>query len=552
MAWKIDLRKAYDSIDLKFITAMLENLNFPRKFIAWMVMCIQSTSYSIMINGEMVDFFEGKRGLRQGDPLSPFLFTIAMEYLSRLLLSLNKAEGFYYHPKCHRIKLTHIMFADDLILFSSGRNSAIEAIKEVVFKFLESSGLSINAQKSSLFTGGMDEAKVVWVEELFGVKSSPLPVKYLGLPLTTKNLSRKDCEILIQKITSRLDCWSNRFLSRAGRKVLVSSVLQSMIFYWARVCLLPKTIIHEVNAICARFLWRGNCDKEGGHLVKWADVCRVKEEGGLGLKNLECMNYAMVIGQLWGNKGRRSGMWFEWLDKYWNKGKHWWEEGVNSSSSWVLKRMTQCKSIGLNCVTIENNAITWNGEGEGFEVKDTYNSIIDHKEEVQWHKMVWNCYNSPRDSLNAWLVVQNKLMTRDRLSQWGMQGDNSCIMCEAAVESRNHLFFECRFSKEVWQKVMRFLLAEPDGSQWALLIPWFHGLNQARLKTKMIDAGITRVLNGIWKARNCKIFRDEHSTTDMIVQESISYLKMKLGAIKRETCSKEDIKWLRLMRIIEE
>ncbi|KAL9681396.1 hypothetical protein QQ045_013179 [Rhodiola kirilowii] len=132
MAWKIDLRKSYDTIDWNFLKSMLENLKFPSKFIAWLVMCVQSTSYSIMINGEMFDFFEGKRGLRQGDSISPFLFTIAMECLSRMMQSLNKAEGFYFHPKCHRIKLTHIMFADDLILFSSGRNSAIGAIQEVV------------------------------------------------------------------------------------------------------------------------------------------------------------------------------------------------------------------------------------------------------------------------------------------------------------------------------------------------------------------------------------------------------------------------------------
>ncbi|CAM8986018.1 unnamed protein product [Rhodiola kirilowii] len=300
MAWKIDLRKAYDTIDWNFLSSMLEKLEFPSKFIVWMMMCVQSTSYSIMINGEMFDYFEGKRGLRQGDPLSPFLFTIAMECLSIMMQSLNKAKGFYYHPKCHRIKLTHIMFADDLILFSSGRNSAIGAMKAVVSKFLECSGLSINFHKSILFTGGMGEGKVAWVEGIIGTKSFPLPVQYLGLPLTSKSLSRKDCDILIEKITSCLKSWSNRFLFRASRKVLVSSVLQAMVLFWARVCLLPKTVIQEVNAICAKFLWRGNCDKKGGHLVKWADVCRDKAEGGLVLKNIEYMNYALVICQMWG------------------------------------------------------------------------------------------------------------------------------------------------------------------------------------------------------------------------------------------------------------
>ncbi|KAL9677072.1 hypothetical protein QQ045_005299 [Rhodiola kirilowii] len=294
MAWKIDLRKAYDSIDGKFLISMLYLLKFPSKFIAWMKMCIESPSYSIMINGEMSDFFEGRRGIRQGDPLSPFLFTIAMECLSRMMQRLKKEDGFYYHPKCHRIKMSHIMFADDLILFSSGRQSAVGAIKKVVMQFLSCSGLGINLQKSHLFTGGMGTSKVKWVEEIIGTRVSPLPVRYLGLPLTSRSLSRKDCDTLIEQITARLQCWSNRLLSRAGKRVLVSSVLQAMIFFWARVCVLPKTVIRAVNAACASFLWNGSCGKRGGHLVKWEDVCKSKEEGGLGLKDLDRMNMALV------------------------------------------------------------------------------------------------------------------------------------------------------------------------------------------------------------------------------------------------------------------
>ncbi|KAL9679299.1 hypothetical protein QQ045_017157 [Rhodiola kirilowii] len=314
MAWKIDLRKAYDTIDWSFLTSMLKLLKFPSKFIAWMAMCVQTTSYSILINREMIDFFEGKRGLRQGDPLSPFLFTIAMECLSRMLQRLNRSGGFYYHPKCHRIQLSHIMFADDFILFSSGRPSAVKAINEVVSNFLNCSRLSINFQKSQLIAGEMNAGKVVWVDEVIGTKVSPLPVRYLGLPLTSRILSRKDRESLVEKITARLDCWSNRFLSRSGRRVLVSSVLQAMVFFWARVCFLPKTVIQKVNAICARFLWRGGSDRKGGHLVKWEDVCRDKEEGGLGLKNIEVMNSAMVINQMWGKDGARPNVWTDWLE----------------------------------------------------------------------------------------------------------------------------------------------------------------------------------------------------------------------------------------------
>ncbi|KAL9683788.1 hypothetical protein QQ045_021213 [Rhodiola kirilowii] len=327
MAWKIDLRKAYDTIDWSFLTSMLEHLKFPRKFIAWMAMCMQTTSYSMMIKGEMIDFFEGKRGLQQGDPLSPFLFTIAMECPSSMLQRLNRIEGFYFHPKCNRIKLSHIMFADDLILFSSGRPSAINAIKE----------------KSRLFAGGINAGKVSWVEEVIGTKASPMPVRYLGLPLMSRRLSGKDCDSLIEKIT---------------------------------------TVIQAVNATCARFLWRGSGDKKGGHLVKCEDVCRDKEEGGLGLKNIKVMNFSMVINHMWGKK---------------------------------------------------------------------------EASKVDWYKLVWNYFNSSRDSFNVSPVVQNKLLTRDRMSHWGYTGDSTCVLCGNPEESRDHLHFECSFSNELWNK-----MGDPD------------------------------------------------------------------------------------------
>ncbi|KAL9683140.1 hypothetical protein QQ045_014956 [Rhodiola kirilowii] len=364
-------------------------------------------------------------------------------------------------------------------------------------------------------------------------------------------MSRKDCEILIDRMTVRLNSWSNKFLSRAGRRVLVSTVLQAMVYFWARVCILPKTVVQAVNSICARFLWKGTCDKRGGHLVKWEEVCRDKEEGGLGLKNMENMNYALVINQMWGNKEGRPSLWTDWLEKYWRKGKHWWEEEVKSKTSWVLKRLMQCRDIGLRCVSVTGNTASWRGQGEGFGVKDTYEVLTEHKELVDWHKLVWNDFNAPRDSMNAWLAVQNKLLTRDRLRQWGVLCDKSCVLCELMDESRNHIYFDCSFSKEIWVKVLQFLNVETHFSSWGGLIPWFKGLPQMRLKTKLIAAAVTRVMNGIWRARNLKIFRDESLPAARIVQESIYYLKMKIGAIKENAFSKEDNMWLQFMCFVD-
>ncbi|CAM8929839.1 unnamed protein product [Rhodiola kirilowii] len=99
--------------------------------------------------------------------------------------------------------------------------------------------------------------------------------------------------------------------------------------------------------------------------------------------------------------------------------------------------------------------------------------------------------------------------------------------------------------------VLQFLQVVPPVCKWELLIPWFKGLNQTRLKSKMIAAAMTRVMNGVWKTRNWKIFREEIIPSAQIVREAIYYLKMKLGALKFDHCVEADRSWLRKMRIID-
>ncbi|KAL9662463.1 hypothetical protein QQ045_027296 [Rhodiola kirilowii] len=142
-------------------------------------------------------------------------------------------------------------------------------------------------------------------------------------------------------------------------------------------------------------------------------------------------------------------------------------------------------------------------------------------------------------------------MTKNRLSSWGLPGASTCILCNSRDESRDHLYFACSFAREVWNGVMKFLKVMLFPCSWDLLIPWFKGLPQKRLKTKLIEAATTRTMNAIWKARNFKIFRADVFFIEKLVQETISYLNMKIGAIKKEKCAIEDTCWLTDMRFID-
>ncbi|XP_074319805.1 secreted RxLR effector protein 78-like [Silene latifolia] len=134
--FKIDLQKAYDTVEWCFVENLLEELHFPPEFKAMILQCITTTTFSLSINGEMCGYFQGKRGLRQGDPLSPLIFTFCMEYLTRTLQYASSKSEFKFHPMCKKQRLTSLMFADDVMLFSKGDANSMMLLLQSFATFL--------------------------------------------------------------------------------------------------------------------------------------------------------------------------------------------------------------------------------------------------------------------------------------------------------------------------------------------------------------------------------------------------------------------------------
>ncbi|GAA0159055.1 hypothetical protein LIER_38783 [Lithospermum erythrorhizon] len=116
----VDLRKAYDIVSWEFLEAVLRSLDFAEVFVGWVMECVTTASYSVSINGEMYGHFPGHRGLRQGDPMSPALFLLCIEYFSRLCRAPAASPGFAFDSICGEVGITHLAFANDLMLFSRG------------------------------------------------------------------------------------------------------------------------------------------------------------------------------------------------------------------------------------------------------------------------------------------------------------------------------------------------------------------------------------------------------------------------------------------------
>ncbi|KAL0290169.1 UNVERIFIED_CONTAM: Retrovirus-related Pol polyprotein from type-2 retrotransposable element R2DM [Sesamum radiatum] len=265
-ALKVDLRKAYDTVEWDFLFATLRLFGFPAVFIRWIEECITSAHYSVVVNGGVHGFFAGARGLRQGDPMSP------------------------------ELKLFQLSFADDLLLLCKADVRSVSLFRRGLDVFASLSGLHTNPQKSQLIFSKAASGLRDSLLETLGFQEGHLPVRYLGLPLISARLSIADCQPLLQKIDSRIKGWEGVQLSFAGRVQLIKSVLVSLEVYWAMAFILPKGIINEMIKTIAYLLWKGT-SSSGYPKVRLRDcsIWTVKEnKGAWGWRKMLTLRHTLL------------------------------------------------------------------------------------------------------------------------------------------------------------------------------------------------------------------------------------------------------------------
>lgn len=178
-------------------------------------------------------------------------------------------------------------FPDDIVIFTKGTPESLWNTLLVFEDFGNMSGLRINVSKSTVFAAGHGKDLLENEAATAGLSVSALPIKYFGLPLTSKIITRTDSEPLISKIRNRFLSCSSKALSYAGRLLLIQSVIASMKNFWCAAFCLPQACIDEIESMWSAFIWSGNPNDTSKSKVTWEDVCCPVVEGGLGIRRVQ-------------------------------------------------------------------------------------------------------------------------------------------------------------------------------------------------------------------------------------------------------------------------
>ncbi|KAL0288554.1 UNVERIFIED_CONTAM: hypothetical protein Sradi_7095400 [Sesamum radiatum] len=341
---KVDLQKAYDMVNWDYLLAVLRLFKFPNRFILWVEQCITTASFSISLNGTVHGFLSQHSGLRQGDPISPYLFVLVMESLHLLIKStVQNDANFQFHWRCKEMGIVNLCFADDLLLFCKADIYSATVLHGILQQFKGITGLHANAQKSQILFPKAAAQVQNQIQTIFGFPQGTFPVRYLGVPLITSKLSIADCAPLILKIEARIAGWNQLKLTYAGRTQLIKSVLSSIHQYWCSVFILPKGMIKLIEAKLRNFLWRGGT-ATGGYKVAWEQVCKPTSHGGLGIRNIQMMNNALMGKHLWQLLTKKQdSIWVSWIMKYKLKQGTLWAAN-DKEGSWTWKKLMKLRT----------------------------------------------------------------------------------------------------------------------------------------------------------------------------------------------------------------
>lgn len=361
---KIDFEKAFDNIRWGFVFEVLRSINFDSKWIDWISSIFESSRISVIVNGAPSEEFSPTKGLRQGDPLSPLLFNLIGEVLAKLL---DRASNLHIFSgvslPSYSSPITHLQFADDVILFLKPDCNSIIGVKRVLQTFQVLSGLKINFSKSSLYGYGQSDDNTRNWASLLGCEVGKGPLKYLGAELGSSPKLLKYWSPLVNKVHSKIKSYDASTLSVAGRLVLLKSAIDSIPTFWFSLYKIPSGIVSQIEKARRKFLWSGSTlpgAKKKLHLLNWERVCTPKSCGRLGLVPIQLRNKVLLAKWVWRAYKERGFFWNKFISARYGRAWNYDLNLVNSKScSPIIKSIVEAHQFAATMSLMGRNSFKW-------------------------------------------------------------------------------------------------------------------------------------------------------------------------------------------------
>jgi hypothetical protein len=420
---KLDFEKAFDTVEHPAIIKMSQHMGFPSRWINWLSSILSSGTSSVIVNGVPGRKFKCKRGVRQGDPLSPLIFVLAAELL-QILVNKASSQGLLQLPIPQPDgDFPIVQYADDTILIMQADARQILFLKALLNSFSESTGLKVNHAKSQMLPINVSHEKMVTLANTFGCQIGSFPFTYLGLPMGTTKPHVEEYAPMMDRIERRLTACSS-LLSHSGRLQMVQSVITATATYAMCTLKLPIGVIENIDRARKQCLWRGSDrSKKGGNLAAWPMVTKPKSKGGLNVTNLYVQNDALLLKHLHKFYNRADVPWVKlvWYSYYEDKvphtarevGSFWWKDvqrlntlfrGIarctigdgRSVAFWedlwtdgiLSNRYPRLYSFALNTNISVNEVISAEGLDDLFTLplsQEAFNELHELREELQNH-----------------------------------------------------------------------------------------------------------------------------------------------------------------------